>query len=77
MVQDACGTAPVNWVLKQCESWLAVRWSLYKTPTSLMRLNPDSPADLEKVISKVLEKGRKLHGGERPFPHPAAWRAAL
>src|SRR5262249_13877628 len=30
------------------------------TPTSAVRLNPDLPADLERIISKCLEKDRNL-----------------
>jgi serine/threonine protein kinase len=33
---------------------------LNKTPTSPVHFNPDCPAELEKIVNKLLEKDRRL-----------------
>src|SRR5512139_699246 len=33
---------------------------LTRAPTALVRLNPDVPPDLDRIVNKLLEKNRKL-----------------
>jgi eukaryotic-like serine/threonine-protein kinase len=41
-------------------SHVIVDASLNKAPASLIRLNPELPGELERIINKALEKDRKL-----------------
>jgi serine/threonine protein kinase len=45
---------------------------LNRAPTSVIRLNPQLPLELERIINKALEKDRKLR-----YQHPSEMRADL
>ena len=53
-------------------SGLIFRAILDRAPTSAVRLNPEVPAELERIINKCLEKDRKLR-----YQHAADLRADL
>ena len=55
----------MRWLPGSCRSVERVPRVIFKAildgaPTSAVRLNPDVPAELERIISKALEKDRSL-----------------